>query len=102
MPAGLPPSVLVAASAKVRAISDGQRNLCGSANAALSAVSRAAARSRVDAADETTLNVNGHTVSLTRLSKVLYPKTGFTKAQLIDYYVRVAPFILPHLKNRPT
>ena len=65
-------------------------------------VSRAAARSRVDADNETTLNLNGHTVSLTRLSKVLYPKTGFTKAQLIDYYVRVAPFILPHLKKRPT
>src|SRR5205823_3617074 len=40
-------------------------------------------------------------VSLTRLSKVLYPESKFTKAQVIDYYVRVAPFILPHLKDRP-
>jgi bifunctional non-homologous end joining protein LigD len=35
------------------------------------------------------------------LSKVLYPAVGFTKGQVIDYYVRVAPAVLPHLRNRP-
>jgi bifunctional non-homologous end joining protein LigD len=35
------------------------------------------------------------------LSKVLYPAVGFTKGQVIDYYVRVAPALLPHLRNRP-
>jgi bifunctional non-homologous end joining protein LigD len=32
---------------------------------------------------------------------VLYPEAGFTKAQVIDYYIRIAPVLLPHLKNRP-
>src|SRR5829696_7865469 len=52
-------------------------------------------------ADETTVNIEGRTVKLTRLSKVLFPKARFTKAEVIDYYVRVAPYILPHLKGRP-
>jgi bifunctional non-homologous end joining protein LigD len=51
--------------------------------------------------DEVTLKIEGHDVKCTRLSKVLYPETKFTKANLIDYYIRVAPFILPHLKDRP-
>jgi bifunctional non-homologous end joining protein LigD len=35
------------------------------------------------------------------LDKVLYPSTGFTKGEVIDYYVRVAPYLLPHLADRP-
>jgi bifunctional non-homologous end joining protein LigD len=35
------------------------------------------------------------------LDKVMYPDAGFTKAQVIDYYSRVAPYLLPHLKDRP-
>src|SRR4051794_30975540 len=51
--------------------------------------------------ETSTLSIEGRPVSLTRLSKLLYPASKFTKAQVIDYYVRVAPFILPHLKDRP-
>jgi bifunctional non-homologous end joining protein LigD len=40
-------------------------------------------------------------VEVSNLDKVFYPKTGFTKGQIIDYYVRIAPVLLPHLKNRP-
>lgn len=47
------------------------------------------------------LNIEGHDVKLTRLEKVLYPAAHFTKAHVVDYYVRVAPFILPHLHDRP-
>jgi len=36
-----------------------------------------------------------------RLKKVLYPDVGFTKAQVIDYYIRIAPVLLPHLHDRP-
>jgi bifunctional non-homologous end joining protein LigD len=36
-----------------------------------------------------------------RLSKVLYPHGRVTKAEVIEYYARVAPYILPHLKDRP-
>ena len=38
---------------------------------------------------------------VSNLDKVLYPQTGFTKGQVIDYYIRIAPVLLPHLKNRP-
>ena len=51
--------------------------------------------------DTSRLSVDGRKITLTRLSKILYPESKFTKAQVVDYYVRVAPFILPHLKDRP-
>jgi len=47
------------------------------------------------------LVVEGKTLSVSNLDKVLYPKVGFTKGQVIDYYIRVAPVLLPHLKDRP-
>lgn len=47
------------------------------------------------------IEIEGQRLELSNLDKVLYPETGFTKAQLIDYYVRVAPVLLPHLKGRP-
>jgi bifunctional non-homologous end joining protein LigD len=40
-------------------------------------------------------------IQVSNLDKVLYPKAGFTKGQVIDYYIRVAPVLLPHLKDRP-
>lgn len=49
----------------------------------------------------TTLDVAGVPVNVTNLDKVLYPKTGFTKGQIIDYYVRISPVLLPHLADRP-
>src|SRR5258706_3703559 len=50
---------------------------------------------------KTELNVAGRMLLVSNLDKVLYPETGFTKAQVIDYYIRIAPALLPHLKNRP-
>ncbi len=47
------------------------------------------------------LVVEGKKLSVSNLNKVLYPKAGFTKGQMIDYYIRIAPVLLPHLKNRP-
>ena len=47
------------------------------------------------------VKVDDRTLKLTNPDKVLYPAANFTKAQVIDYYSRVAPWILPHLKNRP-
>lgn len=40
-------------------------------------------------------------VKFSNLDKVLFPEAGFTKGEMIQYYINVAPFILPHLKNRP-
>ncbi len=50
---------------------------------------------------KTELRVAGRTLLVSNLDKVLYPEVGFTKAQVIDYYIRIAPVLLPHLKNRP-
>lgn len=47
------------------------------------------------------VNVNGTLVAVSNLPKVLYPKAGFTKGDVIDYYIRIAPVLLPHLKHRP-
>ena len=47
------------------------------------------------------MEVAGKKVMISNLDKVLYPAAGFTKRQVIDYYVRIAPVLLPHLKNRP-
>ena len=47
------------------------------------------------------VEVEGRALRLSNLDKVLYPETGFTKAQVIDYYTRVAPVLLPHLRGRP-
>ena len=47
------------------------------------------------------VDVGGKHLTLSNLDKVLYPETGFTKGQLIDYYVRIGPVLLPHLKDRP-
>ena len=47
------------------------------------------------------VTVEGRRLRLTNLDKVMYPKTGFTKRDLIDYYVRIAPVLLPHLHDRP-
>ena len=47
------------------------------------------------------VEVEGRRLSLSNLDKVLYPAVGFTKGQVIDYYTRIAPVLLPHLHNRP-
>jgi bifunctional non-homologous end joining protein LigD len=47
------------------------------------------------------LVVEGRKLSVSNLDKILYPKVGFTKGQVINYFIRVAPVLLPHLKNRP-
>ncbi|HEX4016185.1 MAG TPA: non-homologous end-joining DNA ligase [Frankiaceae bacterium] len=47
------------------------------------------------------VEVEGHRLVLSNLDKVLYPDAGFTKGQILDYYTRIAPLLLPHLAGRP-
>ena len=47
------------------------------------------------------VNVGEQTVSLSNLDKLMYPRAGFTKGHVIDYYTRIAPVLLPHLRARP-
>ncbi|HSK26207.1 MAG TPA: non-homologous end-joining DNA ligase [Jiangellales bacterium] len=53
------------------------------------------------ATPKVTVDVDGRTLSLSNLDKVLYPGTGTTKGEVVDYYTRVAPVLLPHLSGRP-
>ena len=50
---------------------------------------------------DSSVEVQGRHLKLSNLEKVLYPVPGFTKQQVIDYYVRIAPAIIPHLAGRP-
>jgi bifunctional non-homologous end joining protein LigD len=50
--------------------------------------------------EATIVEVEGRELTLTNLDKVIYPKSGTTKASVIDYYARVAPVLLPHLEGR--
>jgi bifunctional non-homologous end joining protein LigD len=47
------------------------------------------------------VDIEGRQLKLSNLDKVLYPATGFTKGQVIDYYARIAPVLVPHLAGRP-
>src|SRR5579864_4854296 len=56
--------------------------------------------SRGDHVTDSTVEIQGKHLKLSNLEKVLYPATGFTKQQVIDYYARIAPAIIPHLAGR--
>src|SRR5262249_46297256 len=49
---------------------------------------------------ESLTKIGGKSLKISNLDKVFYPKTGFTKGQVIDYYMRISEVLLPHLKNR--
>jgi bifunctional non-homologous end joining protein LigD len=49
---------------------------------------------------DSSIEIQGRTLKLSNLEKVLYPATGFTKKDVIDYYARIAPALLPHLMGR--
>src|SRR4051812_31734220 len=49
----------------------------------------------------TTLKIGKTTVNLSNLEKVLYPEVGFTKGQVVEYYLKLSSVIVPHVKNRP-
>ena len=46
------------------------------------------------------VEVDGKELRLTNLDKLLYPEAGFTKGEMVDYYAKVAPAIVPHLRGR--
>jgi bifunctional non-homologous end joining protein LigD len=53
------------------------------------------------AATKVPVDIEGRRLTLSNLQKVLYPQTGFTKGEVLDYYTRIAPVLLPHLRDRP-
>src|ERR1700693_4108336 len=50
---------------------------------------------------EAAVEIQGRQLKLSNLEKVLYPAAGFTKGQVIDYYARIAPVLVPHWAGRP-
>jgi len=52
------------------------------------------------AGSSTLVDIGGRQLSVTNLDKVLYPETGFTKGEVINYYVRIAPALIPHIEDR--
>jgi bifunctional non-homologous end joining protein LigD len=55
----------------------------------------------VSPSTKVTVRVEKRELTLSNLDKVLYPEAAFTKGQVIDYYTRIAPIMVPYLKNRP-
>jgi bifunctional non-homologous end joining protein LigD len=51
--------------------------------------------------EEIRVDVEGRTLKLSNLDKVLYPRTGTTKGEVLNYYAQIAPVLLPLLKDRP-
>ena len=52
------------------------------------------------APERISVTVDGHVLSLSNLEKILYPEVAFTKGEVIDYYSRIGPVMLPHVINR--
>src|SRR5213080_5575836 len=52
-------------------------------------------------AKNTEVEIQGKRLKLSNLDKIMYPEVGFTKGQVIDYYVRIGEVLLPHLRGRP-
>ena len=50
--------------------------------------------------NEVQVDVEGRTLTISNLDKVLYPRTGTTKGEVLNYYAQVSPVLLPHLKDR--
>jgi bifunctional non-homologous end joining protein LigD len=55
----------------------------------------------VTTAAKQSVQVGERRLAITNLEKILYPESGFTKGEMLDYYARVAPVLLPHLAGRP-
>jgi bifunctional non-homologous end joining protein LigD len=63
--------------------------------------SDAATAAKPSGAARQTVQVGDRRLQISNLEKILYPQTGFTKGEMLDYYARVAPVLLPHLAGRP-
>ncbi|MEV4703657.1 non-homologous end-joining DNA ligase [Actinoplanes sp. NPDC049316] len=52
------------------------------------------------AAERFAVQIEGRDLELSNLDKLMYPEAGYTKGEVIDYYTRIAPVLLPHLRDR--
>ena len=96
-----PTSFVPCSSARFATPSGRATACCANRRGGDCASTRARTRSSVSP-ERVQTDVDGRELSLSNLDKVLYPKTGFTKSQVLDYYARIADVMLPHINNRPT
>ena len=75
--------------------------MAGAVSAKTVSVRKASNRPRLSSEAKSFLRVEGREVPVSNLVKVFYPESGFTKGQVIDYYVRISPVLLLHLEDRP-
>jgi bifunctional non-homologous end joining protein LigD len=61
----------------------------------------AAGRANTGAPNEQLVSIGGRRLRITNLDKVLYPETGTTKGEVIEYYTRIGPTMIPHVTGRP-
>ena len=90
-------------AATLRSVRGAARRILGGEIGESGSFGRVCARSTRGAAsrgESAKVAVQGRTLELSNLDKVLYPAVGFTKAAVIDYYHRIAPVLLPHLAGR--
>ena len=66
-----------------------------------SSAAQVAAANKQTSSARQTVRIGERRLVVSNLKKILYPQTGFTKGELLDYYARVAPALLPHLADRP-
>ncbi|MEA9985918.1 ATP-dependent DNA ligase, partial [Subtercola sp. RTI3] len=66
----------------------------------MAATKKSGAGASAGAGDEVVVSVGGHRLKLTHLEKVLYPETGTTKADVLQYYSAIADVMLPHVRDR--
>jgi bifunctional non-homologous end joining protein LigD len=85
-----------------KAASKGDRNRSTSQSpGATTKTSSKASKTSTTSKTSTRTTIGGRELTVTNLEKVLFPETGFTKGQLVDYYVRVADVMLSHVADRP-
>jgi len=53
------------------------------------------------ASTKSQLKVDGKIIAVSNLDKILFPKTRFAKGDVLDYYIKISPVLLPHLQERP-
>ena len=83
-------------------MNSGSKKLLGSlAQAPTPASTLQSPYARAKVSEAQAVEIAGRHLQLSNLEKVLYPATGFTKGQVIDYYARIAPVLVPHLAGRP-
>jgi bifunctional non-homologous end joining protein LigD len=90
------------AISKRRAARDGKRRVSKSKAETDTAISRAAFLRKRSLEGDLSIKIGSHVVEVTSLDRIYWPEEGYTKADLLRYYLETGPYIMPYLKDRPS